>query len=628
MLQEAKRGDDTRKMKKQKGLNIMRIKNIKKSLFSVFLAFTLLFMTQPATLAADSNHIFSANLEISQGNSSQSFQVNFEAGKAYLITAAWTDVPVFSGSLTGWSLQTASGTNAGDLIIKTCKRKNTNETGYSVQNYTGVFSPSKNMSELCLNVQGLVYGNQLDISVEEAEKQENLLLDATISVHSGTDYISAFFDVDFENQNAYDINAEWAQTPSFTDANEGKTAWKVQAAANSSIDGDDAVIYKTTAADNTAAKVFSGPYYCKENKPVFNFFSQRVDADNQIHLRVEKEETEPVDFQPIDIAGMKKLFSVSSWGQGFDIYGDTLFQCYDKGTCRTYDFITGKEVAAFQLGSSSDTNHCGNANFGVEFPTGNTQFPALYVSGDLTTKACYVENVTANSAELIQTIYFDIDPSYTGGQIIIDKERERILYMQRENPNIGDIYNVFQICEFRIPALSEGKEIHFTNSDIIGEPYELSYYSPLYQGAAVYQGKILQTHGLSRNSFGSEVGLMIFDTESHMFEKHIDLTAYLYREPQGVAVYEDRLYMNFDTGGIYEIVFLKSITATTPDKIEYEIGDELDLTGLVVTANYSDGSTASIEDYEVSGFDSVTTGEKTVMVTYQDKTMAFTVTVK
>ena len=75
-------------------------------------------------------------------------------------------------------------------------------------------------------------------------------------------------------------------------------------------------------------------------------------------------------------------------------------------------------------------------------------------------------------------------------------------------------------------------------------------------------------------------------------------------------------------------VTLESITVSGPTKTQYEIGDELDLTGLVVTAHYSDGSEAAVEDYEVSGFDSSTAGEKTITVTYQDKTAAFTVNVK
>ena len=78
------------------------------------------------------------------------------------------------------------------------------------------------------------------------------------------------------------------------------------------------------------------------------------------------------------------------------------------------------------------------------------------------------------------------------------------------------------------------------------------------------------------------------------------------------------------------VVTLESITVTGPNKTEYEIGDELDLTGLMVTAHYSDGNekVLSAGDYEVSGFDSSTAGEKTVTVTYQGETVSFKITVK
>jgi len=82
---------------------------------------------------------------------------------------------------------------------------------------------------------------------------------------------------------------------------------------------------------------------------------------------------------------------------------------------------------------------------------------------------------------------------------------------------------------------------------------------------------------------------------------------------------------NNNDGGKKTIV---DITVTTqPDKIEYNIGEELNLTGMVVTAAYSDGSTQVVSDYTVSGFVSSTAGQKTVTVTYEDNSATFTVTV-
>ncbi|MDR2702430.1 MAG: bacterial Ig-like domain-containing protein [Spirochaetaceae bacterium] len=73
-----------------------------------------------------------------------------------------------------------------------------------------------------------------------------------------------------------------------------------------------------------------------------------------------------------------------------------------------------------------------------------------------------------------------------------------------------------------------------------------------------------------------------------------------------------------------------SITITPPTKTTYNIGDTLDLTGIVVTATYSDSTTetVSVNAANVSGFDSSTAGSKTLTVTYQGKTATFTVTVQ
>jgi formylglycine-generating enzyme required for sulfatase activity len=73
---------------------------------------------------------------------------------------------------------------------------------------------------------------------------------------------------------------------------------------------------------------------------------------------------------------------------------------------------------------------------------------------------------------------------------------------------------------------------------------------------------------------------------------------------------------------------LLSIAVTTPPaKTAYAIGETLSTAGMVVTATYSDGTTAAVTGYSVSGFDSATAGLKTITVTYEKKTTSFTVTV-
>ena len=78
-------------------------------------------------------------------------------------------------------------------------------------------------------------------------------------------------------------------------------------------------------------------------------------------------------------------------------------------------------------------------------------------------------------------------------------------------------------------------------------------------------------------------------------------------------------------------VTLESIAVTTPpDKTTYYVGEVLDLTGLIVTGTYSNGSTAplSITVANISGFDSsAAVSGQIVTVTYEGKTATFTVNI-
>lgn len=77
---------------------------------------------------------------------------------------------------------------------------------------------------------------------------------------------------------------------------------------------------------------------------------------------------------------------------------------------------------------------------------------------------------------------------------------------------------------------------------------------------------------------------------------------------------------------------LSSIAVTTqPTKTTYALNEDLDLTGMVVTATYSNDSTAAVTDYTTSGYDKTQAGEQTITVSYTEgsvtKTTTFTVTV-
>lgn len=71
-----------------------------------------------------------------------------------------------------------------------------------------------------------------------------------------------------------------------------------------------------------------------------------------------------------------------------------------------------------------------------------------------------------------------------------------------------------------------------------------------------------------------------------------------------------------------------SIAVTTkPNKVTYVVGEEFDPTGMVVTATWTSGKTETVKGFAIDGFDSTSSGEKTLTVKYRDLTAAFAVEV-
>lgn len=79
---------------------------------------------------------------------------------------------------------------------------------------------------------------------------------------------------------------------------------------------------------------------------------------------------------------------------------------------------------------------------------------------------------------------------------------------------------------------------------------------------------------------------------------------------------------------LYPQVTLQSLVVfTKPNKLSYRQGEALDTTGMVVNAIYSDGTSARVSNYKVSGFNANKLGKQTVTVSWEGKTTTFAVTV-
>ena len=64
-----------------------------------------------------------------------------------------------------------------------------------------------------------------------------------------------------------------------------------------------------------------------------------------------------------------------------------------------------------------------------------------------------------------------------------------------------------------------------------------------------------------------------------------------------------------------------------PSKLVYESGEDLDLSDMIVQANYIDGTTGIITDYTVLGYDAGQVGTHTIVINYQNHVAAFGITV-
>ena len=72
---------------------------------------------------------------------------------------------------------------------------------------------------------------------------------------------------------------------------------------------------------------------------------------------------------------------------------------------------------------------------------------------------------------------------------------------------------------------------------------------------------------------------------------------------------------------------LVSIAVEGTYKTEYKVGEEIDFTGLIVKATYSDGSSKEITNYQINKPDTSTSGYKRVTIIYIDKIITFNILV-
>lgn len=598
------------------------------------------------------------------------FQYDFKAGKTYQVTATWKDTPSFSGSLSGWQLQTASdlkSTTVGDMVFKAAKQNATN-TADVTSYYQGTFTATEDMGVLKLSTTSLLADNAITVQVEEVTLDTGVVYEGIIRLDTDIPWLHTWTGLQLSSEQWYRFTVDYSTAPNYTNDNEEKTAWKLHIPENgNSISGS--VIYTNTAASNTAEQNYSEVKMLSAGAEYLSFFTQRTAGSNAVSIKVElAEESEVVyPYEVEDIVIANKILSVpggvehcinegtcteSHPMQAFDIYDGIIFVTYDGGYVMTYDLETGEKVSEFMMGCAiSHEHHCGNAMFGTAKYNENDRFPLFYSSGDLSTKACYVERILTDEngkpigSELVQWINFDMGEyaGANGAQAVIDAENNRIIYQQRKLNSITLVNNAFVIGEYPLPAPTEGtlcnagyRILNYDVDDFLVPPYELPYWSPMYQGADYYDNQLLQTHGPTTNAFGSNTGLMTFQYNqgSVIFSRYIYLTNIVGNyEPQGVSVYDGKLYISYFSpdGSIYEMTVVLGIDTTGAYVIESAKDNEnlSELIAAMVSKQLSDaGKDYTVSEVRItSNADGVFTADVVVKTpyTYQTESISGTV---
>ena len=243
--------------------------------------------------------------------------------------------------------------------------------------------------------------------------------------------------------------------------------------------------------------------------------------------------------------------------QGMAIYKDTAFLFNNTGIVRIYNLKTREFISDFLLDTSAPENHSNCANFGVEFPEGNSSFPALYVSECYGQRRCFVENVNAAGAKLIQTLKIRI-----GGvedspfDWYVDKANNFLYAISISKSKAAGDHKAtrdYLITKLRLPKISEG-DITFTKKDFLDQ-FTISF-RHLSQGGII-RGDYLYMplgHPKPAKNDPRDRCLIVVNLRTKQIERELDLNKHLDVEPEDVDFHGDNLLMYCgQAGGLWRI---------------------------------------------------------------------------
>ena len=225
---------------------------------------------------------------------------------------------------------------------------------------------------------------------------------------------------------------------------------------------------------------------------------------------------------------------VSGSTQGFAIYGRYGFSMHDKGQCVIIDLKQKRFINTVTI--EGNTGHCNNASFGVERYSKQSQFPLLYVTECRGERACYVNDISLEGAQMVQKIFYDGEDITGPADWAVDR-RKKLIYLY------CTIGKVRTLKWFALPRLSDSDahgEVHLKAEDTIGSVALGDISIP--QGSHIHRKRAYLPAGIPPRP----TSLHITDLKSGEEIMLMDLS-HTGLEPEGVATRRGWLYLSYHT---------------------------------------------------------------------------------
>lgn len=258
--------------------------------------------------------------------------------------------------------------------------------------------------------------------------------------------------------------------------------------------------------------------------------------------------------EKIDLAerayAIKPMFELQNKSnrQSIAVYGNYMVSCHLYGDLYLYDLATGLLLCSAKLPVSDDIRnevHGSNVSFGVEFASGNSELPYLYICETTGARRCFVVDLKIDgNITLLQTIKFDGDFGNKQGNnyhdFLVDVQNHEIIIVGYYDYRASGNYTIVK----KVPLKSvEVGDVNYTDNDVVNT-FTIPEITVI-QGAFVINNHLFI--GDQRN------WIVNIDMTKKKVVGYIKLNAYT-SELEGIAPYQGKMVVDID-GQIKQLIF-------------------------------------------------------------------------